>query len=362
MLGHELRNPLAPIVTATAILRMRGRVTDRELDILDRQARHMVRLVDDLLDISRIASGKLSLRRATVPVADVIGQAVESTASVFSERRVRLVSAPPPAFATVDGDRERLVQVVVNVLVNAAKFTPAGKTVHVASDSADGQIVITVRDEGRGIEPDLLPEVFELFAQGRQTSDRPSGGLGLGLAIARSIVIAHEGSIAITSAGVDRGSTVTIRLPATGAPRIRVPRSPERTEPTYGAGTGKRRVLIVDDNEDSASLLADLLGDVGYECYVAFDAKGALSIIGDVLPDAAILDIGLPDVDGHDLARQIRTTLAEKAPKLIALTGYARESDRARAIQADFLEHLAKPVEMAELTAKLSGLLGAGSA
>jgi PAS domain S-box-containing protein len=252
MLGHELRNPLAPIVTATSLLRVRGRATNRELEILDRQARHMVRLVDDLLDISRITSGKLALRRGRVEIAEVVAQAMESTSPIFEERHIRLFSELPLTPLVVDADRERLVQVVGNILVNAAKFTPAGKAVHVSGGTSDGEVTIVVRDEGRGIEPELLPRVFELFSQGRQGSDRANGGLGLGLAIAQSIAVAHNGRIELASPGAGRGTTVTIRLPLAVAARAEAPAGRTKTERGAAATPGKHRVLIVDDNEDSA--------------------------------------------------------------------------------------------------------------
>ncbi len=357
MVGHELRNPLAPIVTATSLLRVRGRATTRELEILDRQARHLVRLVDDLLDISRITSGKLTLKRGRVDLGEVIAQAVESTSVLFDEKKLQLFIDIARPTAVVEGDRERLVQVVSNVLVNAAKFTPHGRAVFVTAAVEGGKAVVSIRDEGQGIEPDLLPRVFELFSQGRQSADRRNGGLGLGLAIARSIAVAHQGEIGIDSPGPGRGTTVTLRLPA--APDVTAGVEdgalPQELSPRAG---NRRRVLIVDDNEDSAEMLAAFLSEVGYDCYVAPDGRRALSLSREVWPDAAILDIGLPDIDGHQLAREMRATLAARTPKLIALTGYAQDADRKLALEAGFVEHLAKPVEMSKLTAKLSGLLG----
>jgi hypothetical protein len=358
MLGHELRNPLAPIVTATSLLRVRGRATSRELDILDRQARHLVRLVDDLLDVSRITSGKLALNRGRVCASEVVAQAIESTSPLYEERQIRLHSQVSPRPMIIDGDRDRLVQVVANILVNAAKFTPHDKDVFLSASADEEGVVIVVRDEGQGIEPELLPHVFDLFTQGRQSADRSTGGLGLGLAVAGSIARAHDGRIEIASLGVGLGTTVTVRLPiavpaiaeAGGGDRRAVLDAPARAP--------RRRVLIVDDNEDSAEMLALYLGEVGYECFVAGSAARALSISREVTPDAALLDIGLPDLSGHDLARALRSALAERTPKLIALTGYAQERDRQLAFEAGFEDHLAKPVEMAKLIATLSGLLG----
>ncbi|MFL5303572.1 MAG: PAS domain S-box protein [Polyangia bacterium] len=357
MVGHELRNPLAPIVTATSLLRVRGRATSRELEILDRQARHLVRLVDDLLDISRITSGKLTLKRGRVDLGEVIAQAVESTAVLFEAKKIQLFIDVARPTAIVEGDRERLVQVVSNVLVNAAKFTPEGRAVFVTAAAQGRDAVVSVRDEGQGIESDLLPRVFELFSQGRQSADRRNGGLGLGLSIARSIVVAHRGQIDIASPGAGQGTTVTLRLPAAAAVQPGPADGALAAEPAARAGN-RHRVLIVDDNEDSAEMLAAFLTEVGYDCYVAPDGRRALSISREVLPDAAILDIGLPDIDGHQLAREMRATLAARAPKLIALTGYAQDGDRKLALEAGFVEHMAKPVEMSKLTAKLSGLLG----
>jgi PAS domain S-box-containing protein len=357
MLGHELRNPLAPIVTATALLRVRGRVTNRELDILDRQARHLARLIDDLLDISRITSGKLTLERGRVEVAEVIAQAIESTSPLFEEKDIRVFSDVAHPSVVVHGDRHRLVQVISNILVNSAKFTPGGRALFVTVTRDGGEAVVNIRDQGQGIEPDLLPRVFELFSQGRQAVDRRTGGLGLGLAIAHSIVVAHQGRIEISSPGTGQGTTVTIRLPVVAQADQGRGAVKEETAETTSLAAGRHRLLIVDDNNDNAQVLAEFLTDHGYDCYTAPDARTALSISREVLPDAAILDIGLPEMDGHQLARELRAALAAKAPKLIALTGYAREGDHKLAIESGFAEHLAKPVEMAKLTAALNGLL-----
>jgi PAS domain S-box-containing protein len=363
MLGHELRNPLAPIVTATALLRVRGRATGREIDILERQARHLVRLVDDLLDISRITSGKLTLKRTPVAIAEVIAQAVESTSPLFEEKKVRLFceASPPGRALIVEGDRDRLVQVVANVLVNAAKFTPQGRSVSVRAAQEGPLAFVTVSDEGQGIEPDLLPRVFDLFSQGKQPADRRNGGLGLGLAIAHSIVVAHGGTIDVKSPGAGRGTVVSIRLPTTVSASDDGHRADGSSELLTEATT-RHRVLVVDDNQDSAELLAAFLNERGYECFVAGNAHEALSLSRKVLPDAAILDIGLPDLDGHQLARELRATLAGQAPKLIALSGYAQDSDKRVAFEAGFAAHLAKPVEMTKLTAKLRHLLDGLSA
>jgi PAS domain S-box-containing protein len=357
MLGHEMRNPLAPIVTATALIRARGSATARELDILDRQAKHLTRLVDDLLDITRITSGKLSLQRARVQLADVLAQAVESTNAALEAKRLRLLVDVPASSMPVDGDRERLVQVITNILVNAAKFTPAGKAVYVTARTEGSQAAITVRDEGQGIAADLLPHVFDLFTQGPQATDRRHGGLGLGLALARSLVVAHGGRIEAASPGPDRGTTVTVVLPLLETAHEAGTPDTEARNGTPVPAPARARVVVVDDNSDSAELLAEFLGEMGYESFVAFDARRALTLVGEVAPDVAILDIGLPDVDGYELALEIRKAHGDGSPKLIALSGYAQERDRERSAECGFVEHLAKPVDLTRLASTLRGLL-----
>jgi len=360
MLGHELRNPLAPIVTATSLMRLRGGVTSREIEILERQARHLVRLVDDLLDISRITAGKLALKNARVSVAEVLVQAVESTSPLYDERQVRLRFEADRIRRdlTVDGDRDRLVQVVSNVLINAAKFTPSDRNVFLTVDADAATVAVSVRDEGKGIEPALLPSVFDIFAQGQQASDRRTGGLGLGLTIAKSIVEAHRGRISIASPGVGLGTTVSLVLPrAVGASAEKTGEGHALVSP--GPARRGRRVLIVDDNEESAELLSAFLTASGYQCFVAGDGRRALALSQEARPDVAIVDIGLPDIDGHQLARELRALPLRPAPKLIALTGYAQDRDRVLAAEAGFSDHLAKPVEMSTLTTRLEALLRA---
>ena len=360
MLGHELRNPLSPIVTATSLIRERGHATSRELEILDRQARHLVRLVDDLLDISRVTSGKLSLNGTRVELAEIIAQATESTAQAFDEKRLRLYSSPGRSSIAVDGDRERLVQVITNLLMNASKFTPAGNAVFVTASSESHEAVVEVRDEGEGIAPELLPRVFDVFTQGQQGSDRQSGGLGLGLAIARSIVVAHGGRIDAASAGAGQGACFRIHLPLHAPAVVAAAPQPAGQDPAEQAHTPfGRRVLVVDDNADSAELLAEYLTQIGYDSLVASKPTQALSSVRQTMPDAVILDIGLPEMDGYELARTITLELGHRSPKFIALTGYAQATDRERAIEAGFVEHLAKPVDVRKLANTLREVLSA---
>jgi CheY-like chemotaxis protein len=356
VLGHELRNPLAPILTATRLIRLRGAASDRELDVLERQSRHLVRLVDDLLDVSRIASGKLELRKRSIETSEVVAQAVESTIKAFEDKRLRLDVDVPGTGLVVDGDRERLVQVVTNLLVNAAKYTPEGRAVAVRAVRQDDQMVLEFRDEGQGVAPDLLPSIFEPFTQGRQASDRRDGGLGLGLAIARSIIEAHGGTIAASSAGVDRGTTITVKLPACGESKdASAPSLADAPQPAEAA----RRVLIVDDNRDAAEMIASFLGALGYETSVAYDGPAALTAVARARPDAAILDIGLPGMDGYELARELRARHGEGTPPLIALTGYAQSDDRRRAFDSGFRAHFAKPADLERLAAALRDIVDA---
>jgi PAS domain S-box-containing protein len=354
VLSHELRNPLAPIMAATSLIRARGAASPRELAVLERQSHHMVRLVDDLLDVARITSGKLSLARRPVDTAEIVAQAVENVAPYFEEKQVRLVRAAAPPGLLVDGDRERLVQVVTNLLMNACKFTPSDKTVYLSTRAERADGVIEVSDEGQGISPQLLPHIFDAFTQGQQASDKRHGGLGLGLAIVRSIVAAHGGTIAANSPGPGRGATFVVRLRRVMDVRASAPGA---VGATLAAAPARRRVLVVDDNVDSADMVAALLGAVGYDPVVANDSPRALSLVRQNPPDAAILDIGLPEMDGYGLARTISEELGARAPKLIAMTGYTQHNDRARAVAAGFSEYLAKPVDLTKLAATLHRML-----
>jgi signal transduction histidine kinase/ActR/RegA family two-component response regulator len=355
MLGHELRNPLAPIVTATSLIRLRGKASERELGILERQSKHLVRLVDDLLDISRFASGKLVLHQEPLEIADIVSQAIESVSKALEEKQLRVGIAAPVTSLVVEGDRDRLVQVVTNVLVNAVKFTPPGRAVHVTVAKSDGRACIEIRDEGEGIAPEVLPEIFARFTQGPQASDRRNGGLGLGLSIARSLVEAHGGTIEAASPGRDRGATITIRLPLSEAS----PTAGVALVPLHAArfAARRRRILIVDDNTDAAEMIASLLAEMGYETQTASDGPEALSFALSAPPDAVILDIGLPGMDGYELAAELRNRLGTRVPRLIALTGYAQGTDRNRALNVGFHAHFAKPADVDKLVEAVEATL-----
>jgi PAS domain S-box-containing protein len=343
MLGHELRNPLAPIVTALDLMRLQGGGGfERERAVIERQVSHLVRLVDDLLDVSRVVRGALHLERAPVEVAAVVASAIEVAGPFVEERKHRLTVSVPQAGLLLDADAERIAQVLTNLLTNAAKYTPSGGSITVLARADAEDIVIEVADDGVGIGPELLPVVFDAFTQGRQGLDRSEGGLGLGLAIARQLIVAHGGTIEARSDGPGRGTTMVVRLP-----RAQAPSSADGC-PQVAALPGwrlpSRRVLLVDDNADAAKLLHVVLMQLGHEVQTAVDAPSALQLVQTFTPDIAFLDIGLPVMDGYELTRQLRRMPRFAATPLVAVTGYAQYDDRRRAFASGFDEHLAKPL------------------
>ena len=342
MLGHELRNPLAPILTALQLMKLKGLHTDsRERDVIERQVRHLVGLVDDLLDVSRITRGKIQLRRETVQLADIISRAVEIASPAIEERRHTLTIVVPHGLE-VDGDQGRLAQVFANLLTNAAKYTDRGGRIEVTGRKEDGTLVVTVTDNGSGIGPDMMPRLFRLFSQEQQQLDRSQGGLGLGLAIVRGLVEAHGGSVAADSAGPRKGATFTVRLPAATTNTVLASRPPARA-PMPGAG---RALLVVDDNRDAAELLADSLRSLGHVVRVATDGPSALELVRQFTPDVALLDLGLPVMDGFELAERLKREPELKAMGLVAITGYGQDVDRRRSEDAGFHAHLVKPVDI----------------
>ena len=350
MLGHELRNPLAPISTALQLMALRlGDSALHERTIIERQVTHMSRLVDDLLDVSRITNGKIELSRAPVKLADVIANAIEITSPLLEQRRHHL-TVDVPAELVVDADPVRLAQVFSNLITNAAKYTENEGRIAIRVHREAAEAVVSIADSGIGITADMLPRVFDVFAQERQALDRSRGGLGLGLAIVRTLVSLHRGTVSAHSAGRNQGSEFVVRLPALDvASQPTVARPP----PAPVASTA-RRVLIVDDNEDAADLLAISLELGGYETRVAHDGPQALKLIATFEPDAAVLDIGLPVMDGYELARRLRATPGLEALRLIALTGYGQAADRMRTEEAGFAAHLVKPIQIEALKTLLA--------
>ncbi len=356
MLAHELRNPLAPIRNAVGVMQQAG-VTSEQLawsrDVIDRQVSHLARLVDDLLDVSRITTGKIALRSDSVDLREAVDRAVEAARPLIDARQQILSTTIPGHPVSVTGDLTRLSQVILNLLNNAAKYTPDGGTVCVTVEERDERAVITVSDTGVGIPADLLPKVFDLFAQGDRTLDRAEGGLGIGLTLVQRLVEMHGGEVEAASAGRDMGSSFTIRLPLLhDQPAATTPRpadAPSR------AGTG--RVLVVDDNADSAESMAMLLEISGFQTITALDGASALTAAADYQPDLVLLDLGLPKMSGFEVASRLRAIPGLERVVLIAMTGYGQDEDRRRTIEAGFAAHLVKPVDPTALQRTVSDSL-----
>jgi signal transduction histidine kinase len=349
MLGHELRNPLAPILTALELVKMRGDdPARREHQVIERQARHLVRLVDDLLDVSRVTRGKITLRRAPVELGAVVAKAIETASPLIEQRRHHLRVDVAPAGLPIFADEARLVQVVSNLLANAAKYTDPGGEIRVEARRRGAEIALSVADTGAGIPPELLPVLFDAFVQGSRTMDRHAGGLGLGLAIARSLTALHGGTIEARSGGPGRGSEFVIRLPA----HDEVPASAPEPRAASRPDVRPARVLLVDDNQDAAAMLADALAAHGFVVRVATDPLEARASLGSFHAEAVVLDIGLPVIDGYELATRIRRRHGPSL-RLVALTGYGQSVDRRRSREAGFDAHLVKPVDLPELVRAL---------
>ncbi|RYF42472.1 MAG: response regulator [Comamonadaceae bacterium] len=356
MLGHELRNPLAPITTALQLMARKGdEKTAQERRIIERQLVHVTRLVDDLLDVSRITGRRLSLQLQPVRLAEMLHQIVESARPSLRQRALDLDLGPGVADAWVEADEVRLAQVFNNLLVNAIKFTPPGGAIRVHTRLDGGHVEVVVADTGVGIPPDELDRIFEVFYQAPQSSDRTAGGMGLGLPIVRSLVQMHGGTVEAASAGIGRGARFTVRFPLCEAPATPPSQMPEIAP---SAGTGSGRILVVDDNRDAADTCAALLEISGYTVQVAYTPEAALETLRSFRPQVAILDIGLPGMSGHELAVKMRAHPAGFAGKLVALTGYGQAKDVAASHSAGFDTHLTKPVSPAVLLALVESLMG----
>jgi len=350
LLGHELRNPLAPILTALELMRLSGpEQFPREREVIERQVRHMMRLVDDLLDLARIARGTITLRREPTELRSAIERAVEMSSPLFEERRHRLTLDVPTGLGA-DVDRVRFAQAVSNLLTNAAKFTPAGGEVRVRGRLEGAEVVLEIEDNGIGIDPGDFESLFEPFVQLTRREEPAYGGLGLGLSLVRDLMQLHGGSIAVASDGAGRGSRFILRLPA-ATPGVQAPAA--EAIAVVGA-TRQRRVLLVDDNQDSAEMLGFLVTGLGHVVRVAHDGPEALAVAREFEPDIAVLDIGLPVMDGYELAARLRDHFDTERLRLVALSGYGQERDKARSREAGFFRHLTKPIDANELAAVLA--------
>jgi PAS domain S-box-containing protein len=363
MLAHELRNPLAPICNSLELLRRQpdGPQAERARAVAQRQAQHMVRLIDDLLDLSRISRGKIALQRQPMSLAAALEAAVESSRPLIQSRQHRLRVEAVDPLLRVDGDHTRLAQVFANLLNNAATYTEPGGEIVVTAERDDGWVQIVVRDSGIGIAAEHLPHVFDMFVQANRSVER-SGGLGIGLTLVQQLVQMHGGTVEARSAGIGTGSAFVVRLPLL---RDRQPPD-ETTRPTRAASAQQAHplhILVVDDNRDAADSLALMLRLDGHEVDLAYDGPQALQKAGESMHEVLLLDIGLPGINGYEVARRVREQAApERQPTLVAITGWGQDSDRRRAREAGFDHHLVKPIEYRALLAVLADVAHGGTA
>jgi len=353
MLAHELRNPLAPIVSAATMLsnfELQPSMVQRAADIIARQAGHMTSLIDDLLDVSRVTRGKVELEFVELDLKDVLADAVEQVRPLIEKHGHRLVQEAMPARALVVGDRKRLVQVMTNLLSNAAKYTLEGGRIEVRLATRGALLDVTFRDDGIGMSPELIASAFDLFSQGTRGLDRSQGGLGIGLALVRSLLKLHGGEVTAASDGPGCGSTFRVTLPLSSRAGVAAPAIGTDTPQGNPAAL---RIGVVDDNEDAAVTLALLLETLGHTVSVAHSARAALDVLPAFEPDVCLLDIGLPEMNGFELARALRARPGTDHAILIAVTGYAQEKDRAEARAAGFHDLFAKPVDLEVLGAAL---------
>jgi signal transduction histidine kinase/PAS domain-containing protein/ActR/RegA family two-component response regulator len=355
MLAHELRNPLAPISAAAEIMAMvtlDEAALKKTSEIITRQVHHMTGLVDDLLDVSRVTRGLVNIDKSRQDLKTIISNAVEQVRPLIETRRHHLKLHLAPESVQVAGDPKRLVQILTNLLNNAAKYTPEGGNILLQMEVDDGRVFITVQDDGIGIDPDLQPRIFELFTQAERTSDRSQGGLGLGLALVKSLTELHGGKVTCFSEGAGKGSRFTVCLPR--LPEQNDLSDPRRSDRSISAPVERLRLMVVDDNTDAAQMLAMFLEASGYHVLVEHGSKRALERARIEVPDVCLLDIGLPDIDGNELARRLRAQPETAKAVLIAVTGYGQEHDRESARAAGFDHHLVKPVDTAKLAALLA--------
>jgi two-component system CheB/CheR fusion protein len=364
MLSHELRNPLGAMVTATAMLKTDSGApsrTEKCITILERQSKQMSHLLDDLLEASRVTQHKIDLKKATLDLNGVVNEAIEAVRGQLESRAVELQVEIHPRPLMVEGDPARLQQIHVNLLNNAAKYTPRGGHVRLRTGVEESMAVIRVSDDGAGIRPDMLESIFELFVQSRRTLDRAAGGLGVGLTLVRSLITMHGGTVSAHSRGEGQGSEFVVRLPLArgGVPAApEAVASPDLDGPPPGRARlpEEARVLLVEDNADSREMLSELLALSGFKCRTAENGPEALALMEEQAPDVAILDVGLPGMDGFQLARRIRDSPTLKETFLIALTGYGQPSDRLSSQEAGFDAHLVKPVRVEVLLELLEKL------
>jgi CheY-like chemotaxis protein/nitrogen-specific signal transduction histidine kinase len=355
MLGHELRNPLAPIMTSLELIRMHrndAAQIARSRDVIARQVTLMTRLVDDLLDVSRITRGKIELKKQSISLDSAVERALEIIRPLIDERCHQLTLNLPGEPVWLLGDPARLAQVLANLLHNAAKYTDAGGCISLTARTEGDQLILVVADNGIGLDAHMREKVFELFVQGADSIERSRGGMGLGLTLVRSLVQLHGGSVEARSEGPGCGSEFVVTLPL-GTPSIE---RAERTEPESIPMVSERRILIVDDNIDAAESLGEFLKACGHDIHIAHDGGSAINEAARLRPDAIILDIGLPTMNGYQVARRLRSDVGLTSSLLVAVTGYAQERDRLSAQAAGFDHHFAKPLDVNKLAELLNNM------
>jgi signal transduction histidine kinase len=356
ILAHELRNPLAPLSNSLAVLRLAdnsSELMEQTRGMMERQVRQMVRLVDDLMDVSRITLGKIKLRRERTELSAVLESAVETARPILEASGHELTMTLPPEPISLDADPSRLAQVFANLLNNAAKYTEQAGQIRLTAEQQGGEVVVKVRDTGIGISGDVLPRIFDIFTQGDRSLERAQGGLGIGLSLVRGLVELHGGSVVAHSAGLGQGSEFTVRLPALASPALEIQTTKRDGEPK---AIPARRILVADDNLDSAESLALLLTLRGSEVRTAHDGWDAVETAAAFGPDIVLLDIGMPRLNGYEAARKIREQGRGERVVLIALTGWGQDEDRQRSTDAGFDFHLVKPVDFAVLEQLLASL------
>ncbi len=361
LLGHELRNPLVPLVSGLELLATASpEVAQRTREVMKRQVEHLIRLVDDLLDLARVSRGKIELRPAKVRVKDVLDQALALSGPLIQKREHRAEVQCAAADVLFTADEVRMTQVLANLLNNAARYTDPGGTLSVSCVERDGGVEFAVRDNGRGISPELLPRVFDLFIQSREGGE----GLGIGLTLVKQLVNMHGGRVTARSAGLGQGSEFTVwlplaaRLPQSNVPRLQLDASEPApaTEPDVSSSPSTLNVALVEDNDDARALMGELLSSWGHAVSQATTGEVGIDLIVKQSPDIAFVDLGLPDIDGYELARRVRATPGAKRVRLVALSGFGQRSDREKALVAGFDFHLAKPARPADLQRQLAAV------
>ena len=351
-LAHELRNPLAPVRNAAQVLQRKGHATPEiqwATTLIDRQVQAMSRLIDDLMDVSRINQGKIELRRAPVDLADILRDAVETTRPVIDEFGHELAMVLPPQALMLDADRTRLAQAFTNLLNNAAKYMDRGGRIEVRVDARADDVVVTVKDQGIGIATERLANVFEMFSQVETALERSRGGLGIGLSLTQRLVEMHGGTVTARSQGLGHGSEFSVRLPLAPAHAAATGPAVADGEPAEGAPAASLRILIADDNKDAADTLAVLLEFMGHDVRSVHDGEAAVKAARDFKPQLVVLDIGMPRLNGYEAARQIRADPGSAGMVLVAVTGWGQPEDRRKSSEAGFDHHLVKPVDLTAL-------------